>query len=65
MPTGKWLLSFMTSTSGDSFDMITKIHMSNMVLSFIITFALSILVNLMFSGKIRNIDMVTSLKGVD
>lgn len=65
VPTGKWLLSFMTSTAGDSFDMITKIHMSNMVLSFIITFVLSILVNLMFSGKIRNIDMVTSLKGVD
>lgn len=65
IPTGKWLLNFMTSTMGDSFDMITKIHLSNILLSFVITFALSILINLMFSGKIKKIDMVTSLKGVD
>ena len=35
------------------------------MLSFIITFSLSIVVNLMFSGKIRKLNMVESLKGVE
>lgn len=65
VPTGKALLTYMTSTMGDSFDMITRLHITNIIYSFAITFALSILVNLMFSRKIKNIDMVTSLKGVD
>lgn len=65
VPTGKWLIVYMTSTMGDSFDMITRIHLSNILLSLVITFALSILVNLMFSRKIRCIDMVASLKSVD
>lgn len=65
IPAGKWILDYMTSTAGDSFDMITKIHLSNIIFSLLITFSLSILVNLMFSGKIKRIDMVTSLKGVE
>jgi putative ABC transport system permease protein len=65
VPSGKLLLDFMTSTMGDSFDMITVIHSSNILISFVITFALSILVNLMFSKKINRLDMVTSLKGTE
>lgn len=65
IPAGKWLVTFMTSTMGDSFDMITKLHISNILLSLTITLALSLFVNLMFYGKIRRIDMVTSLQGVE
>ena len=65
IPLGKWLLDAMTSTMGDSFDMITSIHPNNVLISFAITFALSILVNLMFSRKIKHLDMVGSLKGVE
>lgn len=65
IPAGKWLIDVMVESSGDSFDMITAIHGTNILLSFIITFALSILVNLMFSRKIKKIDMVGSLKGVE
>lgn len=65
IPVGTWLLDYMISTAGDSFDMINTIHPSNILLSFAITFALSILVNLMFTRKIKRLDMVASLKGVE
>lgn len=65
IPAGKFLVDYMISTAGDSFDMISTIHPSNILLSFVITFALSILVNLMFSRKIKKLDMVASLKGVE
>lgn len=65
VPMGKWLIDVIVSTMGDSFDMITAIHPANVLVSFAITFALSISVNRMFSGKIRRLDMVGSLKGVE
>lgn len=65
IPVGKWLIDAMVSTAGDSFDMMTRIHTENILLSFAITFAIVILVKVMFSGKIKNLDMVGSLKGVD
>lgn len=65
IPAGKFLVDYMITTEGDSFDTISTIHPSNVLLSFIITFALSILVNLMFSRKIKKLDMVASLKGVE
>jgi undecaprenyl pyrophosphate phosphatase UppP len=65
IPLGKWLIDAMVSQMGDSFDMITAIHPSNILLSCIIAFTLSYLVNLMFSRKIKRLDMVGSLKGVE
>ncbi len=65
IPCGKWLIDFMLSFMGDSFDMMSVITVSTVVVSTIATFLLSILVNLMFSGKIKRIDMVSSLKGVE
>jgi len=55
----------MTSTAGDFFDMPAVIHPNNVLFSLAITFALSIVVNLMFSKKIKHLDMVGSLKGVE
>lgn len=65
IPAGIWLIDAMVSMMGDSFDMISVIHLGNVLLSFAITFLLSYVVNCMFSGKIKNLDMVGSLKGVE
>ncbi len=65
IPLGKCLIDAIVSTMGDSFDMITAIHPSNLLLSFVITFALAFLVNLMFSRRIKGLDMVRALKGVE
>ena len=65
IPAGKWLIDVIISTAGDSFDMITVIHPTNVLLSLTITLALCILVNLMFSRKIRRLDMIGSLKAVE
>ena len=44
---------------------LPSISITNFVITAVITFALSILVNLMFSRKIKKLDMVESLKGVE
>jgi putative ABC transport system permease protein len=65
IPTGNWLIDFMLSYMGDSFDMMRVTTISTVFVSMIITLALSIFVNLLFSGKMKRIDMVSSLKGVE
>lgn len=62
LPVGYYILSIMWESSGDSFYIIPSITLTNLLLSEVITFALSILVNLMFSRKIKRLDMVESLK---
>lgn len=65
IPCGIFLMKWMVTTMGDTFDMIAIITPLNIITSTLITFFLSIIVNLMFSKKIRQIDMVSSLKGVE
>ena len=62
LPVGYFILKIMWESSGDSFYILPSISLTNLLLSAIITFALSILVNLMFSRKIKKLDMVESLK---
>ena len=62
LPVGYYILAIMWESSGDSFYILPSISLSNFILTAVITFALSILVNLMFSRKIKNLDMVESLK---
>ena len=62
LPVGYLILDAMWKSSGDSFFIVPSISITNFLLSAIITFALSIIVNLMFSSKIKNLDMVESLK---
>ncbi len=62
LPVGYYILSIMWESSGDSFYIIPSITLTNLLLNAVITFALSILVNLMFSRKIKRLDMVESLK---
>lgn len=62
IPLGDYLLKVMWASAGDSFYVLPYISITNFLLTGFITFALSILVNLMFSRKIRKLDMVDALK---
>ncbi|MBP3791809.1 MAG: ABC transporter permease [Methanobrevibacter sp.] len=62
LPVGYFILAIMWESSGDSFYILPSISITNFLLTLVITFALSILVNLMFSRKIKKLDMVESLK---
>ena len=63
IPVGYYILKIMWESSGDSFYILPSISITNLALTAVITFSLSILVNLLFSGKIKRLDMVESLKG--
>ena len=65
LPVGYYILAIMWESSGDSFYILPSISITNFLLTAAITFSLSILVNLMFSRKIKKLDMVESLKGVE
>lgn len=65
LPLGYYILDILWQSSGDSFYILPSISLSNFLLTAVITFALSILVNLLFSRKIKKLDMVESLKGVE
>ena len=62
IPIGYYILKIMWESSGDSFYILPSISPMNLIITAIITFSLSILVNLMFSRKIKKLDMVESLK---
>ena len=62
IPLGDYILKTIWQSSGDSYYLVPSISITNFLLIGIITFSLSILVNLMFSGKIKRLDMVETLK---
>jgi putative ABC transport system permease protein len=62
IPVGYYILKIMWESSGDSFYVLPSVTPMNIIITAAITFALSILVNLMFSRKIKKLDMVESLK---
>ena len=65
LPVGYYILAIMWESSGDSFYILPSISPMNFIATAIITFSLSILVNLMFSRKIKRLNMVESLKSVE
>lgn len=65
VPLGLYILGMMWASSGESTYLVPSLTLTNLILSAIITFGISIIVNLMFSRKIKKLDMVESLKGVD
>lgn len=65
IPLGRWLIDSMIATMGDSFDMMTIVKPYSIAVSIVLTLFLSIAVNWMFSGKIKRVDMVSSLKGTE
>ena len=62
VPLGFYMLNMMWASSNNSIYVVPSLTITNLVLSAVITFSLSILVNLLFSNKIKNLDMVESLK---
>ncbi|MDO5831670.1 MAG: ABC transporter permease [Methanobrevibacter sp.] len=62
VPLGLYTLDLIWTSTGTTFYVIPSLTITNVLLSASITFFLSILVNLMFSGKIKKLDMVESLK---
>lgn len=65
IPVGYYILKVMWESSGDSFYILPSISLMNLVITAAITFSLSILVNMMFSRKIKKLDMVESLKSAE
>ena len=56
------LMGIMMGSTGEDYSFPINIYLWNFVVSFIITFGLSVLVNLAFSRKIKKVNMVESLK---
>ena len=56
------LMGIMMGSTGDEYCFPINIYLWNFVASFLITFGLSVLVNLAFSRKIKKVNMVESLK---
>jgi putative ABC transport system permease protein len=65
VPGGMQLTKVIVSMSGDSFDFPIYLHGLTLTISFVFTFGLSVLVNLLFSRKIRRLNMVESLKAME
>ena len=62
IPASYILMQVMMGTTGADYYFPTNIYLWNLIATFIITFGLSVLVNLMFSRKIKKVNMVESLK---
>lgn len=65
IPLGFYFMTLMMDAAGDSLYYIPTLTWGNILLSAAITFSLSIFVNLMFSDRISELDMVEALKDVD
>ena len=65
LPLGLYFMTLMMNAAGDSLYYIPSLTWGNILLTAIITFAISIGVNLMFSDKINDLNMVEALKDVE
>ncbi len=65
VPLGFYLMTLMMDAAGESLYYIPSLTWGNIALSAVITFTVSIVVNLLFSSKIRNLNMVEALKDVE
>ena len=65
IPLGFYFMTLMMGAAGDSLYYIPTLTWGNILLSALITFAISIGVNLMFSDKISDLNMVEALKDVE
>ena len=65
IPLGFYLMTLMMNAAGETVYFIPSLTLGNIALSGAITFAVSIAVNLLFSGKIKSLNMVEALKDVD
>lgn len=59
------MLYVICTTVSDTLDMFPIINIPTYIISIVGTFLVSVFVNFMFSGKVKTIDMVDALKGVE
>jgi len=65
IPLGFYFMTLMMNAAGDSLYYIPTLTWGNILLSAVITFVISIGVNLLFSDKINDLNMVEALKDVE
>ena len=65
IPLGFYFMTLMMNAAGESLYYVPTLTLGNILLCAAITFTISIGVNLLFSDKIRNLDMVEALKDVE
>ena len=65
LPCGLWLIRAITDSSGETFDFPVELTFSTAILSFAVTFGLSVFVSLLFSKKIQRLNMVEALKTME
>lgn len=65
IPIGIWILSYIFSFMGNVFDFMIVISVPSYLYSIVGTFFISVLVNRLFSKRVKQLDMVSSLKGVE
>ncbi len=61
-PAGIWMVQYMVDIMGESLDMIAILSVPSFLLCACGTLLVSLFVSMMFSGKIKRLDMVSSLK---
>lgn len=64
-PLGKMLLQYMFDSNGDSMDYIAVVFGPTYIMSAIVVIVCSAVVSIMFSKKLRRLDMVETLKGLE
>ena len=65
IPLGFYFMTLMMNAAGDSLYYVPSLTWGNILLTALITFAISIGVNLLFSDKINDLNMVEALKDVE
>ena len=65
IPLGFYFMTLMMNAAGDSLYYIPSLTLNNLILVAVIIFTISIGVNLMFSDKINDLNMVEALKDVE
>jgi len=65
MPVGFLFLIMMCTAMSDDMDILPVVSIPSYIISILGTFAISIAVNFFLSGKVKTIDMVDALKGVE
>ena len=65
LPLGKLIIDYMLSTAGADYVFSTSISSLDIILTLVITFGVSLIVNLSFSKRIEDVDMVESLKDIE
>lgn len=65
VPLGLYLVYAMIASAGSEFDMMVKLSPTSFVIAAIITFGVSVLTSFLFTKKVKNLDMVSSLKSVE